>query len=145
MRSKRRLSGGLERLPGGNRGARGALYRRIGADIARQLGIEPTSPLILSVSLAARLYMTALAVSDRLEEALQARQQGRGRRPSASAIDRLEHRQLVAANAYQNALAALREQAPRRNTALEQALERGRLDREERARQAAAKRAAELS
>lgn len=100
--------GGMPRLLGNHRGPRGRAYRRTFEALAAEYG--PFSALgRLEAGRVAVAWVNLVAASESLEAARRAREEGRGRRPSPRAIERLARRQGLADQSYAQALAALRE------------------------------------
>ena len=109
MGGKRRAGAGLPRLLCRLDGVQGYAYRAFGAALARDLGLAPSdTALMAEVGMVARCWLEYGSASRALDEARRAREAGKGRRPSASAVDRLAHRAHVAQQAYSVALAALK-------------------------------------
>ena len=74
-----------------------------------ELGLKPSDTgLLMAVGRTAALWVEFLSATRDLDAARRAREAGRGKRPSAGAIDRLSHRAKVASDGYAEALSALK-------------------------------------
>jgi hypothetical protein len=109
MSGRPRLRAGLPRLFSDHSGARGRMYHKIGVALVAELGIQRGDALLLlQVGRVAALWVEYLSASRDLDAARRAREAGRGRRPSAAAVDRLAHRAKVASDGYAEALSQLK-------------------------------------
>jgi hypothetical protein len=114
MPAVKRLKGGAPRLLGNHLGADGKAYRRCYDALDEEYG--PLSPLgRLEAGRVAALYVQLQATTRTLAEAQRKRLTGRGRRPSAQAIERLSRRQGLVDGSYSQALEKLRALAAGRN------------------------------
>ena len=102
------LVGGAPRLLGRHDGREGAAYHR--AYVALQADLGPFSPLSrLEAGRVAVAWVQLEATTRALVDAQRLRRLGRGRRPSAAAVERLARRQGLADNSYAQALERLRQ------------------------------------
>jgi len=109
MPRKRRLKGDLPRLLSRHDGHRGVAYQRAGGALVRELGLKPgDTALLMQAGRCAQLWVEYVSASRDLDTARRARDAGRGRRPSAAAVDRLAYRAKQASDAYADALTALK-------------------------------------
>jgi hypothetical protein len=103
-----RFGGGAPRLLGRHDGSRGRAYRRAFNALAAEFNLE-SALAKLEAGRVALAWVNLEAASDSLEAARRAREEGRGRRPSPRAIERLARRQGLADTSYAAALDKLRE------------------------------------
>lgn len=109
MSARHRLKGDLPRALGRHDGAQGRAYRRFYTALAQEHGPFPKESLrAYQAAQVASLWLSFVAATEALTEARRRRDTDRGRRPSARAIDRLEHRQQVSNRAFSEALAVLK-------------------------------------
>ena len=107
MGGRGRLGGGMPRLLGRHDGPRGRAYRRAYNALAAEFDLG-SALARLEAGRVAVAWVNLEASSESLEAARRAREEGRGRRPSPRAIERLARRQGLANADYAQALAALR-------------------------------------
>lgn len=109
----RGLRGGAPRMLGSHGGAAGKLYNRIYGGLAEQFG--PFNEVMrFHAGATAALGVTFQQGTEALNDARRARGEGKGRRPSASLIARLEKRQGLAWQSYSAALEKLQAMASNR-------------------------------
>lgn len=108
------LPSGVPRMFRNHAGLAGRWFREHYTALEQRLGpFDPVSRQYAGA--AAALWVTFRQDTTALDEAERARRQGKGRRPSTSAIARLKKRQGLSWQSYDAALRRLEELAARRN------------------------------
>lgn len=110
----RPLVNGAPRMFSYHGGTLGRWYSQQFAALLARFGPFDAMTAAYAASVSA-LFVTFKADSAALNLALEARRHGKGRRPNATAIARLEKRQGLAWQSYDSALRRLEELAPNRN------------------------------
>ena len=107
MGGRRRLRAGAPRMLGRHDGVRGRWFRHAWTALVAEYG--PFTGLArLEAGRVALAWVNLEAATEALEAARRAREEGRGRRPSPHAIERLYRRQGLADQSYSQALTQLR-------------------------------------
>ena len=114
MGGRGRLRAGAPRLLGRHDGTRGRAYRRAYNALAAEFDLG-SALARLEAGRTAVAWTNLEAATESLEAARRAREEGRGRRPSPRAIERLARRQGLANADYSQALNQLRELVAGRN------------------------------
>jgi hypothetical protein len=109
----RGLKGGAPRLLGRHDGAAGRLYNRQFRALSEEFG-PFTGVMRFHAGGTAALFVTFQQATEALNDARRDRSEGKGRRPSASLITRLEKRQGLAWQSYSAALEKLQAMASSR-------------------------------
>lgn len=109
MGGRRRLPAGKPRLLSRHDGWRGVAYCRAYAELVEALG-EPASGLLrFEYGRVALARVNLLEASRALDAARWARERGKGQKPSAVRLERLQRRQALQDGSYSQALAHLRD------------------------------------
>lgn len=110
---RRPLKGGAPRMLGKHHGAQGRAYRRAWDALALELGPFDRPLLRLEAGRVAAAWVNVEIATATLAEARRRRDAGRGRRPSAQAVERMARRQGLADGSYIAALDKLRDMTAR--------------------------------
>ncbi len=113
MGGRRRLKANAPRLLGHHDGRDGRVYRRAYDALEAEFGPFSSQLQRNEAGRVAAAWLNLELSTQALAEARRVRERGRGRRPSAQAIERLARRQGLADQSYAQAVVHLRELAQR--------------------------------